>query len=62
MAESVIEAFEVIEDKEQDGDGLFCAASQLQFSFERLLQKPPIEKASQWIANRLFTLNLNRIP
>src|SRR6202795_2006914 len=55
MAECVIESLEVVEVEEKKSDGLLLATSQLQLSFERFLQKTPVEQASQRITNRLFT-------
>ena len=61
MAESIIESLEVVEVEEKNGDGLLLATSYLQLSFERFLEESPVEQASQWITNRLFTKGLAQL-
>jgi hypothetical protein len=60
MSESIIESLEVVEVEEENGDRLFLASSQLQSSFERLLQEASIERASQRVTNRLLTRGSRR--
>ena len=61
MAENIVESLEMVKVEEKDSQRLLFAAGDLQFSFERFLEKAPIEQVRQRIANRLFAKGLAQL-